>query len=386
MKKCYKTLLWLCFIFVFALGVGNVKAADNDSDDVMILMIPPIITSPFVSRIRPLKSGEKIPPLFDAIEHKKDYAFFKKLLDDGADPNARAGLNATPLIFALENPDLTPSYEILKLLIERGADVNALGFRNQSPLKLAARNNNYHDPKITQLLLEHGADANVITKNGESVMYGASPKVFDLLLDAGIDINKPDQYGTTNFMWACSNGSAHTIKRMLELGADVHAKNSLGATPLLYAMDYDAEVVELLLKAGADVNAKDNEGDTPLIRASKLCKKPKVFDLFLKAGAKINAQNNDGMTALMNAAEYYCGDISNVEAIKYLLDKGANPNIKDNKGKTALDYASAPKESKNFYTDKIEECKKASDNSEAIKILKAAMEKAQAKKAKQKSK
>ena len=54
---------------------------------------------------------------------------------------------------------------------------------------------------------------------------------------------------------------------------------------------------------------------------------------FIESGTKVNKKLN-GLTPLMYAARY-----NKVEIIKYLLQKGADRNIKDSQGFTALKYA-----------------------------------------------
>ena len=54
----------------------------------------------------------------------------------------------------------------------------------------------------------------------------------------------------------------------------------------------------------------------------------------IENGADVNIKNNYGITALIYAAEH-----GNLEIVKYLVEKGANVNIKDNHGRTALDLA-----------------------------------------------
>jgi ankyrin repeat protein len=54
---------------------------------------------------------------------------------------------------------------------------------------------------------------------------------------------------------------------------------------------------------------------------------------FVEYGSDVNELSN-GVTPLMFAARY-----NNVEIIKYLLSKGADKKIKDERGNTALKYA-----------------------------------------------
>ncbi|MFT3796423.1 ankyrin repeat domain-containing protein [Flavobacterium sp.] len=58
-----------------------------------------------------------------------------------------------------------------------------------------------------------------------------------------------------------------------------------------------------------------------------------VVKKFVEYGADVNEMSND-MTPLMVAARY-----NNVEIIKFLLENGANKDKKNEKGYTALKYA-----------------------------------------------
>ena len=89
---------------------------------------------------------------------------------------------------------------------------------------------------------------------------------------------------------------------LLNRGADVHAKDKSGFTPLHLAAFQDASAMaEVLLKGGADANANANDGRTPLHYAADK-NASGVVEVLLKGGADVNAKNNDGRTPLRYAA------------------------------------------------------------------------------------
>ena len=81
-------------------------------------------------------------------------------------------------------------------------------------------------------------------------------------------------------------GNIETVKKYLDDGKDVNAKNDTGMTPLHNAALYGRkEILELLIAEGADVNAKDGGGNTPLDWAIKY-KRTQIADILRKHGGK----------------------------------------------------------------------------------------------------
>jgi outer membrane protein assembly factor BamB len=82
---------------------------------------------------------------------KGDVNLVKSLLDRGADVNAKARYDVTPLMAACDRGNI----ELVKLLIERGADVNAEdSFYHATPLGWAIQNNHV---EVAKLLIQKGA-------------------------------------------------------------------------------------------------------------------------------------------------------------------------------------------------------------------------------------
>lgn len=166
------------------------------------------------------------------------------------------------------------------------------------------------------------------------------------LLWAPNAINTSNGGSGTPLMCAAYRGQYDATAYLLQRHADPNAPGERGKRPLhAAAYNGDARVMKLLLEHGADPNIKSDEGYTPLIVAAQSAynnggdeysspgrDNVVLFDLLLKHGAKVNAQAYTGETALHFAAEY--GDI---RQIKFLLDHGANPRIRNAQNHTPAD-------------------------------------------------
>ncbi len=170
-----------------------------------------------------------------------------------------------------------------------------------------------------------------------------------------------------NLVTATEHGAAAVVERLIGEGANVNM--ALQSTPLHVATDQgDMEIVDLLLANGADVDTPNHSGQVPLFLAIRkghleiawrlihagaeppattdsgytlLMVAVRAEDLqlvrwLLDNGSPVNAVRPDGkrVTALMMAA-----DEGDEAAVQLLLEYGADPSIKNDKGKTALDHA-----------------------------------------------
>ncbi len=194
----------------------------------------------------------------------------------------------------------------------------------------------------------------------------------------GADINKKN----TALMNAALRGNIKAMELLLENGADVNAKDTLGNRALdLAAGAGHIEAVELLLKHGAHIDARDRDGNTAFITATR-CMNVEIAKLLLENGADINAQNNEKSTALgyavyestavfkernmMNMVRFLLEqeniDLNignshgkapailacmhsryqhNKASLDLLVDHGADVNIQDKAGKSLLMYVAA---------------------------------------------
>ena len=165
------------------------------------------------------------------------------------------------------------------------------------------------------------------------------------LIKAAADVNAKDlQLGTTlNAALRAVPDSlpAPIIEELLKAGANVNTPSEVHRfTPLMWASQSGSvESVEMLLRAGALLDVKDNMGRTALMWAQVTpghpgYSNPEVVRALVNAGANVNLTDVDGVTALILAAR---ADLT--ESIKLLLAKGAQVNAKDRWGNSPLTSA-----------------------------------------------
>lgn len=126
------------------------------------------------------------------------------------------------------------------------------------------------------------------------------------------------------------------VKKSINSGFSVNTKDNGGKTALHFATESgNLEIVKFLLSKGAKVNAKDKFNRTPIILLDVEDDEEaiEILKLFIAKGADLNVQDKDyyNRTLLMNV----CDD-ENFEMAKILLEAGANPNLKDEDGETAM--------------------------------------------------
>lgn len=123
---------------------------------------------------------------------------------------------------------------------------------------------------------------------------GNSATVLEFLnkYPTSIDARSTNNVFETALMWAIgkhTGGRIETVKMLLENGASVDEKTSVGRTAVMWAAMYGYDhIIPLLLESGADIHATDNHGNTALALAQD-GKWPRVVKL-LQHWPKIQEQ------------------------------------------------------------------------------------------------
>lgn len=160
-----------------------------------------------------------------------------------------------------------------------------------------------------------------------ATQYGALERVRELV-EAGYDINKPDNDTVYLLHWAAINNRREIIKYLLEKGADVAARGGdLNSTPLHWCVrqGHLASTV-LLMQAGADPTIQDAEGCACIHLASQFGHTAVLAYLIAK-NIYLDSFDGTGMTSLMWAS----WKVMTLDPVRLLLTLGANPNLQGNR-------------------------------------------------------
>lgn len=167
--------------------------------------------------------------------------------------------------------------------------------------------------------MEDGVDVDVLVNTG--------------MADVGLLSARLDEVSPLYVAVYCGHYSV--VKMMLEHGADVNIKNSIGETSLLWAVNCQrTDLVKLLLEHDANANIRDIYLRSPLGTASNYKNTEIVRLLLSQKGIKVNLKDEDGDTPLHSACINF-----RLKTVKLLLDNHAKANIRNKEKETPIDIA-----------------------------------------------
>ena len=258
--------------------------------------------------------------------------FVEYLIKNGAKMDIRYRDNTNLLFLAVEGNHV----EIAKILLEFKQIKSKIDFKHKvtgfTPLHHAVHHCNI---EMAKLLLDHGANVNA-----------RNEKAFTSALHSACALKLPLEF----------------VKLLVEKGAEIDLQHSDGGTPMMLALAAkNVEVVKYLLENGANPNNHTKERNGKIYPLHMILDQDKflnqdklldmaIFKLLIKHGAKLETKcgGYGKLTPLQLAARR-----GKSFETKYLIDMGADMNVLDDLGRSAVHIAIQEGSKRSLDTAKI---------------------------------
>ena len=292
-------------------------------------------------------------PLLNAVRDG-DATAIAVLLKSGVDPSVRDGYGATALMYAAAFASL----DCIRLLLDAGADVNAASNQGSTALMWSTA-----DAAKVRLLLGRGADVNARTKDGGTALLSAAfrqnVEVLRLLIAAGADPRAEmfvfpgggPKMGLSGIAYSTNTPDVRDFLAQAEINPHLEELTPFpGQAPLssllvIFSFSLHRQPAPSLaggLAAILDLGANPNDAIRQLTRESSPLSRValhgdvEAIRMLLNRGADPNGKGSRGMTPLMMAA---ASERPNPRGLRLLIEKGADIGARDDRGRTALDWA-----------------------------------------------
>lgn len=283
----------------------------------------------------------KSSPLFASIE-RNEMSTIQYLISKGADVNMLTK-QGTPLIAAVQESNM----QLARLLLKHGADVNGVSSTNETALHKSVEKQYI---SMIEMLHEHGASITIKHHGKFTLLHTAlrhrknESLKYLLMKTNGLEVNISAD-GKSPLAMAAETDNFEAMKLLLSYGAKVNRvppknkqnQNMNAMTALMCACARcHRRPIDLLLEKGAKVNEQDQNGNTALhmvlfSACTDNAKKLKTSELLMKAQANPMIQNHLGVSPF-----YYAVRKGMLSIIEVFLNFGADPNLKDELGETAI--------------------------------------------------
>ncbi|KAK8186813.1 ankyrin repeat-containing domain protein, partial [Phyllosticta paracitricarpa] len=138
---------------------------------------------------------------------------------------------------------------------------------------------------------------------------------------------------------ACREGKTVVVESLLNANPKLaNRRDDDDRLPIHWAVSYNQmPIVRLFVQTkNFDVDEQDGSGWTPLMMAASLKDSDELVDLLISRGADVNIKNNNGNTAL-----HFTASKSNLDIARKLVENKASARVKDKRGQLPLHRAAA---------------------------------------------
>lgn len=281
--------------------------------------------------------GFLVNPIFRETAQWQDLRYASLLLTLGADVNSKGNSDRTALHLNVRKENTAN----ITWLLSRGADIDSRNFMKQTSLIEYAGSLSNLELDIVKLLIKNGANVNARDDRGHTALIYSSIQaenfeVVKFLIEQGADVNVIG--GDNALMFASANSNFEIVKLLIDKGVNINAKNIRGGTALIETGSWSGGNKWCV----RDKNNICQDGDSM-----------KILRLLIDNGAEINVADNEGDTALMQMVNYY------TSAVSLLIEKGADVNVRNKRGQTVLGVVrerlkNSSEDNKSFYNQVIE--------------------------------
>ncbi|XP_058800177.1 ankyrin-1-like [Phymastichus coffea] len=194
--------------------------------------------------------------------------------------------------------------------------------------------------------------------------------VIKIMIDHGFAIDAQDVKGHTALHFAVRFGQTEMVKLLLECGADVNARNTIGQIPInypniFYATAEQQDILKLLLEHRCQWSLLDETYRMQIYNL--MCYGPKeAIEILLNLNADYAARDAFHQTIL-----HYIVKNRNTDVVQLLKSRDIDPNVEDDKGRTPLHIAAKEKNeiACKIFLDKGADVNKVSDTFIAVPLF-----------------
>jgi serine/threonine protein kinase len=266
---------------------------------------------------------------------KKISRFLKLLVDHKADLNARNSRGESPLLLAVKTHHVQAVSDLLYL----GADPHTIN-RSKSNLWHVLAENRYPYQEERKYSNKYNSKhSSYVNRSSSEESYSkqAVLEIAQKLTDAKVALNTFSASGDVPLHTALQTSNKILVEELLNQTKQVDARNAEGQTLLIRAIENEqVDFVKLLVAKVPSVNTPDKSGKTPLMVAIDMTNSkpvvvyPAISRYSTSAYPSVpphNSINSLNLTASKNQTR---------EIIGLLMVSGADPNLVDENGDTAL--------------------------------------------------
>jgi ankyrin repeat protein len=295
--------------------------------------------------------------LDDAV-NRSDGVMIRYLLENGFDINHKNSSHRT----VMQNVALEGNYKIFQILMSYHPNYDAVDKYGRTVLFDAVEGGNVN---IIKELVNHMKDIDIVDEDNETPLFKAvlkeNSKIAEVLILFGMNLNILDNHGRNVLFNTILLGTKNIdilklmIKKKININqTDVNGENILDE--ILYILELQLqpakkllqlegnyslitketkylELAKVLIEKGLDINKMDEYGVSTLSKEVEK-KNYEHVEFLIDCGADVNLKNMNGKTLLLN--EVMKGN-SNYRMINFLVAHGADIDLEDGEEKTIID-------------------------------------------------